>query len=333
MSTRESKVASHRKWAASRPLSALGQQIAAALLSDIAEERFPGGAHLPEQALAAQFQVSRSPVREALIALAEQDLLEHQVHRGFFVRKDLASRALERARRAFASADGDALHFEIGAQRLAGAFPEQFTEADLGRRLGLQRSAVSRAVDRMAREGWIEPRRGYGWRFTPVLTTPEAFALSYRFRLLIEPAALLEPTFAIDRATFQARGDEQTSLVRGRIRSIGSVELFSLGSRFHETLAGWSGNPFFLEAVQRINRQRRLLEYRAMVNTAAFVGQAREHLEILDLLRRGRNDEAAALMRRHLDVVKTAKLDVLSGRANGRKAAGWSADLTAPMHF
>src|SRR3712207_274694 len=44
------------------------------------------GSHLSTQKLADQFDVSRSPVREALQILAEQGLVELHSNRGFFVR-------------------------------------------------------------------------------------------------------------------------------------------------------------------------------------------------------------------------------------------------------
>lgn len=50
-----------------------------------------------------------------------------------------------------------------------------------------------------AREGWAERKQGYGWRFLPVAKTPEALEQIYRLRMLIEPAAMLEPGFRLDR--------------------------------------------------------------------------------------------------------------------------------------
>lgn len=49
--------------------------------------------------------------------------------------------------------------------------------------------------------GWVERKEGYGWRFLPVANAPEAFDEIYRFRMAMEPAALLEPSFELDRST------------------------------------------------------------------------------------------------------------------------------------
>jgi DNA-binding GntR family transcriptional regulator len=54
------------------------------------------------------------------------------------------------------------------------------------------------------------------------------------------------------------------------------------------TIIGASGNPFFLGTVRRINRVRRLLSYRSMVDRRRYRQQCEEHLQILDLLVTGR---------------------------------------------
>ncbi|WP_438503110.1 hypothetical protein, partial [Acinetobacter nosocomialis] len=62
-----------------------------------------------------------------------------------------------------------------------------------------------------------------------------------------------------------------------------------------------------VDAVQRINRMRRLVEYRAL-DRAAVIAQSAEHLAMVDLLRRGARAEASELMRRHLSGASVAKL-------------------------
>ena len=61
-----------------------------------------------------------------------------------------------------------------------------------------------------------------------------------------------------------------------------------------------SGNPFFLMALQHVNRMRRLMKYRAQIDHARLVEQCTEHLEILDLLERGDVADASDKMRKHL---------------------------------
>nr|WP_231980695.1 GntR family transcriptional regulator [Tessaracoccus coleopterorum] len=55
---------------------ALGEQLAALLRSKIVRGQLEPGAHLVEDALAAEYGVSRGPVRDALRALLAEGLLE-----------------------------------------------------------------------------------------------------------------------------------------------------------------------------------------------------------------------------------------------------------------
>src|SRR6202012_5610291 len=96
-------------------------------------------------------------------------------------------RALELARKRLARDDDGIIYRKIATQRLDRILAETCSEADLGRQFGLSRAEVGRIVDRMAQEGWIERRPGYGWAFLPILTTVAPFDLSYPFRRAIEP--------------------------------------------------------------------------------------------------------------------------------------------------
>ncbi len=315
------------------PLSVLAARIALRIISTIENGENTPGSHLREQVLAERFHVSRSPVREALNALIMLEVVEHHRHRGCFV-SPLSQTRLRLARKQLNGSDDggeEATYRKIAAMRLDGKLSEVFSEADLRRRFGLSHGEVGRVVERMSREGWIERRPGYGWVFVKILTTAGSLDLSYRFRRALEPAALLEPTFQADPVLFGQVRAEQEAIVEGRLKLASSVELFELGSRFHEVLVQCSGNPHFLDAVQRVNRLRRLLEYRAMVDTRRFLTQAREHLAILDLVEAGRMQAASEYMDRHLDQVLKVKLRSLRETTKSRPAA--SVNTTVHLHF
>ncbi|MCS7172325.1 MAG: GntR family transcriptional regulator [Armatimonadetes bacterium] len=65
--------------------SEISAQIAEILANEIIQGRLPGGTRLREEALAAQFKTSRTPVREALRRLEREHLVEHIPRRGFVV--------------------------------------------------------------------------------------------------------------------------------------------------------------------------------------------------------------------------------------------------------
>ena len=146
---------------------------------------------------------------------------------------------------------------------------ETFSEAHLQRELGAERDTVRAALVRLAEEGIVRQRAGYGWELAELLTTPFADEESYRFRLIVEPAGLLEPSFRIDIEALDAVAAEQEELIRrtGLRERIESRDVFDANARFHELLAQMSGNRHILEAIVRQSRLRRLLEYRNYVNS------------------------------------------------------------------
>lgn len=287
---------------------------AAALIVDhLTRAGARAGDRLPEQRLADALGVSRTPVRRGLAYLRRHGLAKRREARGYLLAVDAA----ELAQRVDPpTADEEERYIAVAADRLAGRLPETVAEADLVRRYAMTRSEARALLQRMVGEGWVERRRGYGWRFLEMFATQEAYEQSYRFRMAIEPAALLEPGYQIDRQRFAEARASQEALLVDELRPAARAKIFQLGSDFHELIVGCSGNVFFLEALRRQNRLRRLIEYQAMGDRAFFAAQCREHLVLLDLIETGRREEAADFLRRHLDVAMIGKARLLTEGAD-----------------
>jgi DNA-binding GntR family transcriptional regulator len=92
-------------------------------------------------------------------------------------------------------------------------------------------------------------------------------------------------------------------MLAGGVESMSIEELYDRGVRFHEMIVAGSKNPFFLDALRRINSIRRLLAYRSSAARGRYYEQAQDHLGILDLLEAERNEEASQRLRSHLGKV------------------------------
>ena len=99
-----------------------------------------------------------------------------------------------------------------------------------------------------------------------MLTTPESLEQTDRVRLALEPAALLEPTYRLDPEVAARCQAAEMRLLAAAIESDSADALHAHGVRFHEAIICASGNPLFLETIRRIDRVRRLLSYRSMVD-------------------------------------------------------------------
>lgn len=274
----------------------------------IRERQLQQGAHLTEQWVADALDISRTPARRALMFLADIGLVERTPRRGFH----LAMPASELAHVTL-SADGDKdeqLYFRIIDDHLGGRFTEDFTTTELCQRYGLTTRQANLVLSRMESEDLIRRRAGRGWEFVRTLSTTEAHDQSYRFRLIIEPAGLREPGFRADPEAFALHRRQQESLLHGNAVLLSRSELFRYNSTFHEMLAECSNNAYLADAVKRVNRMRRMIEYNHQSDRSRLITQAREHLQLLDLIESGDQAKAADFMYTHLDVVRELKTGI-----------------------
>lgn len=293
--------------------SSLSRQLAQQIVGYIHRQNLQPGSHLAEQQIADAFNVSRSPVRRALAALEKIGVVEQAPHRGYFL-KDVPARSGKSVLPAGTDL-AEERYLKIADDRLAGRLEDSVSETALMRRYDMPRRELQRILHRMEKEGWAERKPGHGWQFIALADSVEAHGQSYRFRMLFEPAALLEPGFRIDQAEFERIRSDQQMLLDGGIARLSRAQLFRMGSDFHETLMGFSRNRFMIDAIRRVNTLRRLLEYRAHYDRERFAGQCREHLQLLDLLQQGTRENAARYLRKHLDVVRAIKTEPSEHRA------------------
>jgi DNA-binding GntR family transcriptional regulator len=282
------------------------RRVAADIVGRIRDHQLPPGTRLVERELAEHLRVSRSPVRGALRLLADDGVVAPGDTGGYVVRQAPEDLATPSSRPGPTSDDED-LYLRIAGDRLDGVLPERVTEAALVRRYDLTPAQLTRVLRRISGEGWIERLPGYGWTFLPMLSSLTAYQDSYRFRLVIEPAAIREPTFTLDRATIEEVRRQQQDLVDGGIWTIGNAELFDLNRSFHEAVIACAQNAFFTDALCRIDNLRRLIEYRRSLERDRAVVRCREHVALADLLLAGDTHTAAAAMHAHLATVGEEK--------------------------
>jgi DNA-binding GntR family transcriptional regulator len=295
--------------------------IATQIIELIGREGLPEGSHLPAQWLADRLRVSRSPVNEALGLLHEKGLLRREPNRGYFLAQPVRQSPVDVAGALGleASAELATTYFRVAEDRLRGKLPDAFSELQLRKLYTLTPAQAQSLLARMAQEGWVQKKPGYGWEFSPMLTTPQSLLQSYRLRLALEPAALLEPGYKLDPQKLARCKAAELHLLNGGIETDSADQLHERGVFFHETLVEGSGNPFFIDTIRRVNRVRRLLSYRAMQDRKRYKQHCKQHLEVLELLEHERNEEASAALREHLQSTlrNFAKItDILLPEAN-----------------
>lgn len=293
------------------PRPSLSPQISARILDYIRDNKLPAGHHLPTQTLADAFKVSRAPINAALRELEKKKVVRSEPNRGFFVVNNSTALSKNKSPGVVAGEIEDELYVRLAEDRLAGRLQDRTSEAELMRIYEVPRIRLLKILYRISEEGWIERRPGNGWEFKPILNSRSAYEKAYQFRAAVECEALRLPTFVIDESAFRAAREEQTFLLRGGYRSMARSHLFRVNSEFHEMLAACSHNEFFLDALKRVNRLRRLVEFRITVDRSRLPLQTREHLQLLDLVEAGKREKAAEFLRQHIlgaSAIKTPHL-------------------------
>jgi DNA-binding GntR family transcriptional regulator len=278
----------------------MASRLASAIGRDIGEGRLAPDTHLTAQALADQYGVSRSPVNEALMLLVDQGFARKEANRGVFV-NDVRGLGLTPA-----NVEPDPVekcYLQLAEDRLERRLPDIVSANLIRDSYGLTQAQVQALLTRIVKEGWLERRAGYGFAFTEMLDSADALVQTYRMRMALEPNALMEPGYHLELDVLRELRATEERLLSGGIETMSTEELYDRGVRFHEAIIGASRNPFFLDALKRINSIRRLLAYRSMGTRVRYFQQAREHVEILDLLEQGRNEEASWKLRSHLSTV------------------------------
>lgn len=283
----------------------LALQLAPRVLDLVRARSMQTGEPLREQTFAEALGVSRSPVRRVFALLAEWGLAIHEPNRGYFLNQDAAQ--IQQSAVPVASDPFDDFYLRVVDDILSGEIPAHFFEAQLLRRYAVPRGQLLKVLNRLAGEAMVERNPGQGWSLKDFVHNTQAHIQSYRFRMAIEPAALLEPGYQVNHSAFAKARQQQQALLDGEIQTLSRAQLFEIGAQFHELIVQGSANAFFIDAIRQQNQLRRFMGYTANVDRTRLAAQCREHIHLLDLIESDRREEAAHFLWKHLDHVGRLK--------------------------
>ncbi|TKT76318.1 GntR family transcriptional regulator [Aquamicrobium sp. LC103] len=281
-------------------LSGLQSEIARKVLGLIGQGRWAPKEKVSDSALAREFGVSRTPVRQVLQVLTSQGLLEQTETRGFQLARILDDG--ESIGKIVPPSESESLYNRLMSARAAGKIPEEVSETELVEEFATTRGAIRRVLIRMSDEGLASRRAGHGWRFAECLVSKEAVDESYQFRLIIECGALLVPDYKPDSGQIKSLERDQRGILERPFRAISRTDWFSVNANFHETIVSWSGNRFLVQSLQRQNSLRRMTELTdfSRLSKTRLNEACKDHLGILEAIAGGDYKFAAALLHRHI---------------------------------
>jgi DNA-binding GntR family transcriptional regulator len=206
------------------------------------------------------------------------------------------------------------------------------SEADLQRELGIGRTPIREALQRLAREQFIVvmPRRGMIVSGVDVTE----LAMLYETRAILEPYAVrlaaerghgadwdeMEAVLAGDtaRAATAAAGRTRTEAAPGA----SAAELIEVDRRCHEIVWRAAANRFLVDTLDMLYAQSDRLWHMYLADVADMDEAVDEHRAILGALRGGDADGAASLAEAHVRSFDAQIRDAVSRRLSRSARAG-----------
>jgi DNA-binding GntR family transcriptional regulator len=178
---------------------------------------------------------------------------------------------------------------------------QHLVETDLAKRLGVSRIPVREALQLLQSNGWVElrPRQGAFVHRPTLEEVDEAFTV--RTLLEVESARIAAQN-ATDASVRELR---KTARAGAKALAAGDhKDLVRLNSAFHAQVAALAGNRVLAEMVARLDKRIRWY----FVEVARSRGKAswKEHDELIDAIEAGDPQRAAATMRKHAELTRSA---------------------------
>jgi len=184
------------------------------------------------------------------------------------------------------------------------------TEPELANRMGVARSSLRTALQRLQIQGFVEVKRGLGWYVRSTNTSPAEEPLRtlgvnrYRPTDLLEMRLALETT-AVSMAAGRAEPGELDEIAKlnakhKEVSHTDKHELLRTDEAFHGAIVRASHNELFEHSYQSLEPQLRDFRWQEHANREMHHRSFNEHEQIVWFLRRGDQAGARAAMTTHL---------------------------------
>jgi DNA-binding GntR family transcriptional regulator len=186
---------------------------------------------------------------------------------------------------------------------------DRLSEIPLAARLGVSRIPLREAIDQLASEGLVERVPGLGSRVRSA--SPKILREIYEMREVLECFTAEKAAGQMSGADLGRLGDlcQEIQAALGEYRRTRTwtpvlrERLLSADVAFHQTIAQAAGNEQIQKEIERLQAVSQLLSYRpdvAQDEMEAMTRSAREHLEILEALRRSDGKRARSRITEHI---------------------------------
>jgi DNA-binding GntR family transcriptional regulator len=177
-----------------------------------------------------------------------------------------------------------------------------YSAPSLAARFGVSATPVREAMLDLVREGMVTIVPNKGFRVTEV--DDASLDQVTQIRQLLEPPVVGRVTPRVPAADLPGLRRMAQDIVDEA--AAGDLVAYTEADReFHLRLLAYEGNPRLVELVAELRSQTRLLGLSAMLDSGALAENAREHLQLVDLVEARDAAGAEALMHAHIARTRT----------------------------
>ena len=177
---------------------------------------------------------------------------------------------------------------------------DRFTENELCERLQVSRTPVRQALFRLQQEGYVEVLFRSGWRVLPF--DFEQFEQLYDLRMVLETTAVQRLCAGGDRIdSALLAGLAAIWLVPAAARSADGVQVAAWDEQFHTSLVAAAGNAEMARVHREVTERIRIIRRLDFTQPARIEATYEEHAKILRAIQRKRGEQAALLLRAHIE--------------------------------
>lgn len=177
---------------------------------------------------------------------------------------------------------------------------ERFTESEMAQRYGVSRTPIRDALYRLEREGYLQVAFRSGWSVRPF--DFQRFEQLYDLRIVLERAAvaaICDAEQAVDLSELKA-----IWLVPPEERLTDGAQVSQLDEAFHQALVAATGNAEMARVHQEVTEKIRIIRHLDFTMAQRIHATYEEHAQILRMLMRRKEAEAAMLLTSHIDTSK-----------------------------
>ena len=178
---------------------------------------------------------------------------------------------------------------------------ERFTESEIAERMQVSRTPVREALYRLQREGLLDVLFRAGWRVRP-LDFAQIDEL-YDVRIVLELAAVRRLT-ELDPRPPQLDQLKSLGLVPAAERLTDGVTVARHDERFHEMLVEATGNRELARMHHEVTERIRIVRRLDFTQAPRIEATYQEHGRILRAILQRKPDQAALLLRSHIEASK-----------------------------